>query len=175
MKPKVFACYAAPNCQNLRVGIGVSDCQWVLGGLGTACGGWVATVCQAAKLMCKYFHKFIFYSAKFWVSCLKTYKKFPQLIWASRQKLYFPQSRTLLPTWVWNLIFAACETFLRVRSVYFKNVFISLQICYAIKKDVINLVLFIWKQIKKHILKFGEYKKHFYVFPAAAILPKKNY
>lgn len=128
---------------NLRVRIGVSDCYWVHGlwdgGLRGAVG-WDATVCQAGKLMCKYFHKFIFYSVKFWVSCLETYKKFAQLIWASRQKLSHSlalshshtYSLSISPhfspmlSWVWNLIFAAGKTFLRVHADYFKNLFISL-------------------------------------------------
>lgn len=77
MKPKVFASNTTPTSDRGSflcflvsvIGIGSS---WRRGG--------GQTVCQAAKLMCKYFHKFIFYSVKFGVSCLKTYKKFAQLI-----------------------------------------------------------------------------------------------
>lgn len=71
MKPKVFASTDYPDprwkCVFLVSVIGILVCRGRRGG-------------GVAKLMCKYFHKFIFYSVKFGVSCLKTYKKFAQLI-----------------------------------------------------------------------------------------------
>lgn len=79
MKPKVFASNTTPpdlRSREFSVFSGIGDWHWFPFGGVRGC----QTVCQAAKLMCKYFHKFIFYSVKFGVSCLKTYKKFAQLI-----------------------------------------------------------------------------------------------